>query len=246
MTVMSDEVLMSYADGELGPDEARPVRAAVAGDRDIAARVALFRETRRVAQDAFSGMLREPMPEHLIRAIVPSARPARTARWRPAAMAAAFVLAVGTAGWLGYSAGGSGRDGAASPFAALAESEPALASALSQSPDGAERSWTSPRGRSGRIAVGATYRLDDGRTCRSFEAGLSDDGRINGLSCRIGPSWAVAFAARGPLPTRAGDGAYRPAGAAAGDLAAVLDARHAQGPLSAEDVRRLIERGWTE
>ena len=221
------------------------MRAAVAGDRDIAARVALFRETRRVAQDAFSGMLREPMPEHLIRAVVPLARPARTGRWRPAAMAAAFVLAVGTAGWLGYGAGGSGWDGVASLRRARRER---VCVGVRPEPDpGRRRAFLDQRSR----PLGEDCRrrhLPVGRWPQLAAASRRAWATTAASTvCPAGrSSWAVAFAARGALPPRAGDGAYRPAGAAAGDLAAVLDARHAQGPLSAEDVRRLIERGWTE
>jgi anti-sigma factor RsiW len=62
---ISDEELMAYADGELPPIEAKRIEAAMADDRQLAARVARFRAVRRALRTAYDSVVSEPVPEHL-------------------------------------------------------------------------------------------------------------------------------------------------------------------------------------
>jgi anti-sigma factor RsiW len=163
-TLVTDEMLMAFADGELAPAEEGRVRAALAADPDLAVRVAMFRETRRLAQTAFGAVVHEPVPEALVRAVVPAAGQARTARvgraaaglrlWRPA-LAASLALAAGLAGY-GL---GTRREPPSSPFAALGRSEAILAAALTEDSDGGRRAFDG-----GGVEVGSTFRLEGGRT----------------------------------------------------------------------------------
>jgi anti-sigma factor RsiW len=54
VTAISDEALMALADGELGREEALELRARLARDHELAARYALFVETRALAQKPVS------------------------------------------------------------------------------------------------------------------------------------------------------------------------------------------------
>jgi hypothetical protein len=69
VTPISDETLMALADGELGGDEEKQVRARLASDHELAARYALFVETRALAQDPSSGApstVSDPLAERII------------------------------------------------------------------------------------------------------------------------------------------------------------------------------------
>jgi anti-sigma factor RsiW len=55
VTPISDERLMALADGELGGEEAKQLRARFACDHELAARFALFVETRALVQESTSG-----------------------------------------------------------------------------------------------------------------------------------------------------------------------------------------------
>lgn len=242
---LTDESLMAFADGELAPAEEAVIRAAVEADPDLADRVALFRDTRRLAKGAFDRIAHEPVPETLVRAIVPAAGRAEPARlhrvanlraWRPA-LAASLLLAAGLAGY-------ALRPGPATPpstFAALSRGEPVLAAALEEGVDGARRAFDG-----GAVRVGSTFRLEGGRTCRTFELRAEGTAPVSGLSCREDGAWRVSVATPGRLPEAAGTGGYRPASGDATDLSALLDARHADGPLPADEVERLRASGWAE
>jgi hypothetical protein len=97
----------------------------------------------------------------------------------------------------------------------------------------------------GEWQVGSTFRLEGGRTYRTFEVVTSGGAPVSGLSCREEGTWRVTAALPGRLPSVI-DGGYRPASGDVGDLAALLDARHAHGPLPAEEVARLRAVGWGE
>ena len=101
------------------------------------------------------------------------------------------------------------------------------------------------RGMVAAVEVGSTFRLEGGRTCRTFEVVASGGAPVSGLSCREEGTWRVTAALPGRLPSVI-DGGYRPASGDVGDLAALLDARHAHGPLPAEEVARLRAVGWGE
>ncbi len=65
----SDEILMAYADNELGPAERAEVEAAMAADPELARRVARHKALRAELNTVFDGALKEPVPERLIRTV---------------------------------------------------------------------------------------------------------------------------------------------------------------------------------
>lgn len=65
----SDEELMAFADGELDDETTIRIEAALEHDDGLMARIALFMETRALAQDALRPMLDEPVPDALRAAV---------------------------------------------------------------------------------------------------------------------------------------------------------------------------------
>ncbi|MDH2325832.1 hypothetical protein QCN27_03015 [Cereibacter sp. SYSU M97828] len=175
---ITDETLMAFADGELAEPEASELAQRIAADPDLAARVAMFRQTR----DMFAKMPADPVPDALadrIRAmaeppalsnVVPMRR--RVPLWQLPA-AAAVALAVGLGAGLSLVPSG-GTD------LAVLDSLP------------------SGEARDGVTAV-ATFRIASGDLCREFEAG----GMIS-VACRTDDGWqtrlAVATGGEGYAP----------------------------------------------
>ncbi|MFN7222482.1 MAG: anti-sigma factor family protein [Paracoccaceae bacterium] len=107
--IVSDDMLMALADGELMDADARRLRTRIEADPDLMERFAVFAETRAVLQAAFPP---EPVPQRLVQAVLaePEAMSAtvlpfarRPKMVMPAwgmALAASLVLAVGAAGFL--------------------------------------------------------------------------------------------------------------------------------------------------
>jgi anti-sigma factor RsiW len=100
--------LHAYADGQLGPDEAREVEQLLQHNEEARKLVADIRQQRAALQQAFHPVLTETIPPALLRsARRPDVAPARWPKWAMAAGLAALI--VGSAsGWLaGILTGGS-------------------------------------------------------------------------------------------------------------------------------------------
>jgi hypothetical protein len=67
--MLSDEVLMAYADGELLEPEAIAVRERARHDPAIAGRIAMFKASRKVLSAVFDPVLDAPVPQRLIDAV---------------------------------------------------------------------------------------------------------------------------------------------------------------------------------
>jgi hypothetical protein len=225
MTEVSDEMLMAFADGELDPESAGDVARAVGADPALARRVEAFRASRVLARDSLAVQLGEPVPDHLVAAIM---KPANTGRGQGRTrtllpLAATLALAAGLGGYML-----GGRDSAQG----LLTADPAVSAAL-------ERSLTGETvdldGRTAKVL--ATFRTKAG-ICRSFS--LSGDGPVpvRGLGCRSGQGWRIAMA----VADAGGDG-FSPAAGAAG-LDALLDELEAEGPLDASAEQEIKTSGW--
>jgi hypothetical protein len=234
MTSFTDETLMRFADGELDAETSRQVEAAIDSDPAVAARVALFLDTGRLAKDAMQPLLDEPVPGDLRRAVEAmierkSATQSKLERpqrrllvpandwWRTAA-AAAVAAVIGLAGghWIGNMPRGAGDNGSvlAGDYAHF------LASVVS----GAEASAGGNRFR----AI-ATFRDSAGAICREFEIDRADKQTVAAVSCLEGGAWTTRFAVLAP----AGDGGYAPASSGEA-LDAYLSAIDAGQPLAAD------------
>jgi hypothetical protein len=235
------QTLMAFADGALPPEEAARVAALVAADPDLARQVAELRAGRAAVRDAFAAVLREPVPDRLIRAAtgaspagaasIPPTRPVASndnpplrrapPRWRRPAVAAAASLLLGLGGGWALAPGGD----PAGPGR--------LGRALEAALEGA------PAGASAGVTLLASHRLEDGGVCRSFAA-PQGEGRLLGLACR---EQAGGWRLRAAVAQQGGD-ALRPAGGKDPLLAEMLERLGAAPAMAPAEERAAIARGW--
>lgn len=205
-----DEILISYADGEL--DEATRAQIAAASEQDpeLARRIARHRALRGEIAAAFSPVLDQPVPDHLRAAargplaekspqagthdadVASRARgnvvqfpsrgsPAPATRWRGREWTAmAASLVLGGLIAWQFTARTAG-DLAAQAGSLVARGE--LARAL-------ESQLASTQPEDSPVRIGVSFRTTDGGYCRSFYAQASS---AAGLACRQGSHWRVAF-----------------------------------------------------
>jgi hypothetical protein len=229
---MDETRIIAWIDGELPPEEAAEVEAAVAADPVLASIAARHRKIRARFAAAFTPLLQEPvaMPKRRSARIVslaavreeraapPTPRPAP--RWRswawPSAVAASLLVGV----IVGH---GQPATGVADRGGALALSAP-IAQALD----------TQSSGQLAPVSVAVSFKDHDGRYCRGFVAQY-----IGGVACKEASGWQLRYAA--PVDPQKGD--YRQAG---GDAASakVIATMIAGDPLDAAGERKAIAAKW--
>ena len=93
-TTVSEDTLQAYVDGRLSADERADVEIHLGQNAADAKRIAQYRDHRRLLQEAFEPVLREPLPRRLASA-------STSVRWRWPRMAAVLAwIALGAAlGW---------------------------------------------------------------------------------------------------------------------------------------------------
>lgn len=241
--VVSDEMLIALADGELAAGEADRLHALVTADPELAERFAVLAETRFLLE-AEGEAKQEAVPERLLAAIAAAdARPApvqpqltviaggapekQPAAPRPAVpraawrlpLAASFLLMAG--GVAGYLAGRGGQGAPGIAVAGLARA--GLSAALDTVASGGTVALPA-----GKLRIIASHKLADGRLCREYTVSGAGEGAPgwNGIDCRDGQGWRTEFVAATP-PETAG---YKPASGGALAEAFLLD-RGAEGPL---------------
>lgn len=241
--VVSDEMLIALADGELAAGEADRLHALVTADPELAERFAVLAETRFLLE-AEGEAKQEAVPERLLAAIAAAdARPApvqpqltviaggapekqpaapppavRRAAWGLPLAASFLLMAGGVAGYL------AGRGGQGAPGIAVAGLDrAALSAALDTVASGGAVALPA-----GKLRIIASHKLADGRLCREYMVSGAGEGAPgwNGIDCRDGQGWRTEFVAATP-PETAG---YKPASGGALAEAFLLD-RGAEGPL---------------
>lgn len=225
-----DEILMSYADGELDDETARALEAALAEDEALTRRLALFtgtgdalaalRKARPVepAPDALTARVRDVFDRARVEAgakeeaekVVPFTPPApppvtpkaANRNWRPMAIAASLALAVGLGA--GFGAGRMGGEPAGVGALALLN-DPGMPAALSELESGQGRALTE-----GEITVVASFRTAEGVFCREFNYERSGAGGVVSVACHEKNAWSARLAIAAPAPDESG---YAPASA---------------------------------
>jgi hypothetical protein len=238
---ITDEMLMAYADGELPADEAAEVERAVAADQALAARAALFAESRSAVQRAFADPPVVPASlEARIRAMAETdaalhqsqtlqgnvidlaARRRVVPFWQvPAAAAIALGIGVGST-WL------TAKDGDRTGGLEIAGlRDPAIIDALDTVPSGERVAL--PGGAA--LAAIATYRDGNGALCREFEHDRPGGSTVVAVACNVDEIWDVRFAIAAAAANAEG---YAPASSLEA-LDTFLSATEAGAPLAAED-----------
>lgn len=218
-----DETLMAFADGTLPEAEADRIAAALDADPDLAERVALLADGRRIAAGAFREVLDEPVPARLLAAATTAAampvNDNRRRGWRMASLAAAAGLVLGA--FLGPRLplpGGAPVDAGLLPAR--------VAAAL----DGAG---------GGGVAIAGTHLAEGDIYCRRF-AMPDGTGAMQGVACREPEGWRLRVA----VARNAEGGSFQPAGADDPVIAEVLERLGAGPMLDTAAVAEAQRRGW--
>lgn len=243
---ITDHEIQAYVDGELAPEDAARIDAAIAADVLVAARVERELRLRARVRGAYDPVLSEPVPDRLTALLagagdapadaqpphggsVVELRPRRRAaatRWRvPGFAIAASVAVLAVAVWMRPGAPVQMRDGQLVAAGALARD---LDDALAGAPDAG-------RG----TAIGLTFRDAEGRICRSFSTG---DAALAGLACRDGARWSLPVVSR--APPGGGDPVRQAASGMPPEVQAAVDARLEGEVFDAAQERAARDAGW--
>jgi anti-sigma factor RsiW len=249
MAGFSDEMLMRFADGELDEETSARVEAAVATDDAVAARLAVFVQTRLAAGDALRPLLDEPVPAALRQSVqsmidrhrrdaIETSSPRRRGvmrlfppafSWPQLAAAASIAAVLGGLG--GFKLAEQFR---AAPLQLAGLDASSLSRALETVPAGHE---TQLGGSSQRFKAIATFRDSANAVCREFEVDIADHSTIVSVACNNAGEWRTRFAVVAPGSERG----YAPASSTAA-LEAYLNAIDAGQSLNpAEETQALAE-----
>lgn len=239
--MVDDERFYAWLDGELAPEEAAQVAAAVAADPELSRLAEEHRAMTAMLRSSFATVEMKPVPERLTAAIeqggkvasLAEARNKRLARTAPAlwtqAAALAATLAIGI--FAGNIMGGNGFGGSAGPI--KAENGRLIASAgLGKALD--TRLASAPV--EGGTRIGLTFRDQAGAICRTFEEPNS-----SGIACREQGDWRIRSLFQG-AEGQAEE--YRMAGTST-QLMEAVDASIDGEPFDAAQEKAAMERGWT-
>jgi anti-sigma factor RsiW len=236
MTI-DDETLMAFADGQLEPGEAAKVAKVMASDPTVAARVALFSQSRLAVRGAFGAP--PPVPDALtarIRAMAEADAQQRAGDTAPPnvislasrrrmvpvwqlPIAASIALGVGfLSGWSGAP---SDQSNGGLSIASL--DNLALVTALDTEKAGARTQI----GEGAEVALIASFLDQDGSLCREFEHDTAGRTMV-AVACFRDEAWSVEFAVATAAPDADG---YAPA-SSLDALDAWLNASEAGPPLS--------------
>lgn len=267
MSKISDEILMAYADGELAPKETAALEVVLKKDATLRMRLEPFVVTRRKLVDTFDSTLAEPIPDHLISAILRAPAPAGYAQAARASSGArgiqraleafaatifpgglslataasvALVISVGAAGgWL------AARETAPAETGLIAANGPglaasgALAAALERAPSAVPSTAA--------IVPINTFRTKEEDLCREYRiAGTAGQSGYAGVACRTDDgTWRVAVHVATPKPVDGSSQQHKTAtGLNVPAVDKVVDSIKKGDVLGPEEERTLRESGW--
>lgn len=243
-TDFDDETLMAFADGELDEATSIELETALAADDALAARLAVFLDTRRTVADALKPLINDEVPPHLLEsvgrmveraeaeagpadrtgapdnvvALHPQRKRPEPQRWF---MRVAAGLVAVIAGVAGFAIGRSTENAA---------SNQNLAAALDSQASGRDV----PLGTGTVLHVVSTFRDDHGELCREYQLNDRENSTLT-IACRRGGEWLPRLALTSLQPA---DG-YVPASSQE-TIDAYLASIHAGAPLSADEERAAL------
>lgn len=250
--MITDEMLMAYADGELDAEHSLRVSAAIQAEPELAARYRAHQQLRLRMCKAYAGALDEPVPERLIATARSAAgadvvdlaahRAARAMPLPPPVLSAPRALP-SWAQWGGLAASlaigivlgslldfgqrtGSDFETTAQGLAARGAVADALSNRLATAATPADP-----------VRLQISFLDRDGNYCRSFSTAA-----LAGLACRSGGEWRVQqlmqAAPESATEMRQASAALPPA------LLETIEQRMQGDPLDAQGERIARERGW--
>lgn len=228
---MTQEQIIAYVDGELGPIEALRFERVMEADPAVAAEVDRHRNLREAVTSHFARVAEEPLPGRLTGLLAGSGtviafpRADRMNRWlgrggRYAALAATLVAGLIV---------GQQLPRAIEPQGEGVVAQGRLAHVLDR------QLASAPQQEDYRIGV--SFRSADNRYCRTFSGTAGA-----GIGCHGEQGWALErFVAGGPADQ---DGTYRQAASPSADILAAAQEMMAGAPLDATQERQAQARGW--
>lgn len=246
MTLVTDEALSAYLDGEADVETSARIEAAIAQDPGVRARLermTLGDEALREAMDAMLGPPSEALKQSLrqpqqlsaeILTFQPKAKPAAPRQeWMRLAAASVAALVMGAVG------GGllmEKQTGVVVDSGDGVVAGKVLASSLSTARSGVK----APMG--GQVmTVALSFKAADGRLCRQFD--LAGQGRtLDAVACRTGKDWRIeGMSAAKPKVL---DGFQTASGPGDGPIGAITEQLGVTQTLNAEDEAAAIRKGW--
>lgn len=234
------ETLAAYADGELGPEEAARVEAAIAADPALAEEVEAHRKLRAMLAGHFAPVTAMPLPDRLTAPLKASdsnvvdlgaVRRARAqaqapriwpSRWAMGgAIAASLVLGVMVGGQLSSPGPVRSADGRLVASGAL---------------DGALTNQLASAGGNAPVRILLSFKAGDGRFCRGFETEA-----MAGIACHEGNDWILERTQAGGPQSHTD---YRQAGSPTATIMAAAQDMAPDGALDADAERRARDTGW--
>lgn len=255
MTTRLDPMrLGAFVDGELTPDEARALEAALRDDPEAAALVARLRADREALAQAFDAALDAPLPEAVLAMLDPSAsaggagsRPTATVLafpvWRRApvvagglALAASALLAVG------LTLRPANVPNTGHVAAGVVDASGGLHAALETGLSGERRAIEG----GASVDMIASFATGKGAICREFRVSPADATSFeHGVACREGTGWSVEIVTLEVAETDAGDTGYIPSeGPGTRAVERLLDEIGAGFALDPEAEAAALQRGW--
>ena len=248
---ITPELLMAFADGQLNPEDARRVEAAMAADPALGAEVDAYRLTADHLAGAFDAPLDEPVPAHLEALVMggttegENVTSLHAARARKATGLPFWGQAIAACAVFGF--------GAAFGSAALDSAPPSagnvlLAGQLDASSPIAQALETRASAEivdipGGRFDVVATIPVAGGATCREFET-AGDAGAVVGIACRRDAGWTVELLLHAEPGSGLQEGFQLASGFDVDPIDTVLTGLGAEMGVDAETETCLIENAW--
>jgi hypothetical protein len=261
---LTDEILMAYADGELGTEDRARVDAVLERDPNSRARLAIFQSTGTPLAALYQKPMLEAPPAHLVNMVLNhgsakllqtikrAARPkSGLAAWRlwvfpihvpwPMAFASvALLVAGGGLGWFLRSASEPGSSLVAFDKGHLFATG-ALQQVLEKAPSLQEARIDGAAGNAVTARVILTFKSKAQTYCREYEVGTSGQGSHTGLGCRDKTGkWAIQVY----VPS---NGIGRPGlagGAGTPAIDTIVDEIMDRDALGRNDETAAIKAGW--
>ncbi|MEO1194008.1 MAG: hypothetical protein AAFY02_19785 [Pseudomonadota bacterium] len=266
MSKISDETLLAYADGALDPAEAAEVQRQLEDDPDAQDRLAAIERGGRLAQDAFSDALNEPVPDHLtalllgeekadekaapqaddtVVAFKPRGKPAAATRptWQlPLAASVALVLGLGG----GLAGGGLFEGDSTAGTGGLLAAGPIAPDSLLHDTLQTRASYEQAGDAATNVMPLLTFQDRNGRYCREYQV-VFEGQAAAGLACHQSGGWiATAVVAFPNVEPQRGQDFATASGPAADLLATVMAAEIEGEPLDGAAEAAALAADWEE